>query len=116
MDALERKVKEEISSRDEHISMLDEHIEKLEALLVELEQDKVRLDYLIAEAMYEGNVPEERRSIIDDDPHGIALVIGGAVEWPDGCRAEIEAKIREAERRRINLSKKFPINGRQNDT
>jgi hypothetical protein len=52
MDALEREVKEEISSRDEHISMLDEHIEKLEALLVELEQDKVRLDYLIAEAMY----------------------------------------------------------------
>ena len=54
----------------------------------EREDDTTRLDWLIAEAMYEGSEPE--RLMILDDTHSVALVIGGGVEWPDGVRARID--------------------------
>ena len=59
------------------------------AALKERDEDTARLDWLIQEAMYEGTGPDRNRII--DDKNGVALVIGGGIEWPDGVRAAIDA-------------------------
>ena len=69
---------------------LAEHITgHLAAWATERDEDTARLDWLILEAMYEGPGPDRDRII--DDKNGVALVIGGGIEWPDGVRAAIDA-------------------------
>jgi len=61
--------------------------------------DTQRLDYLIAEAFYEGSGPD-RKPVLSEFPNGVALVIDGDIDWPEGVRTAIDAAMKKDNKNR----------------